>query len=112
MKLLLPILLLASFALGLSDETEAHPFGPPRGTPQMRRKTHIAHGIVINLATIVVFPIGGILLRWCKTSPRAIRFHMIFQIAGVFMLLWGLGLGAWVAYLEDNVTRSFFQNLF
>lgn len=45
----------------------------PRGTPEMQRKAHIAHGIVISLAAVLLFPIGGILLRWFKPhlSPFA-----------------------------------------
>lgn len=103
MKLLLSTLLFISSVL--ADKNETHPVKKqPRGTPEMRRKAHIAHGIVISLAAVILFPIGGILLRWFKTSPRATRFHLIFQLLSFVILLWGLGLGAWLAYLENNVS--------
>ncbi|TID24235.1 hypothetical protein E2P81_ATG02538 [Venturia nashicola] len=104
MRLLISIILLVP--LVLADEGETHPSRyHPRGTPEMRRRAHIAHGIISSLAAVILFPVGGILLRWFKTSPRAIRFHLVFQLLSLFILLWGFGLGAWLAYLENNLSQ-------
>jgi uncharacterized oligopeptide transporter (OPT) family protein len=97
---------LQPLALALADEGDADPYETGlRGTPELRRQLHIAHGIVASLAAAVLFPLGAILLRSVKSS-RATRIHWMLQMVSLFTLLAGFILGVWLAYLHDQVGES------
>jgi hypothetical protein len=55
-------------------------------------RARIAHGVLMSLAIIVFFPMGGFLVR-LLSSPRTVRIHMLCQIIGLGILVAGFGLG-------------------
>ena len=55
----------------------------------------IAHGVLMSLAVIVFFPLGGVLIRLLK-HPSTARIHIALQLLGLAVLIAGFGLGLWV----------------
>jgi hypothetical protein len=78
-----------------------------KGTESERNRAHIAHGVVISLAAVILLPFGAILLRTVNPS-RAVQIHGIFQIFSMTVLLIGFALGVWLTYLHNEVRLSAF----
>lgn len=74
-----------------------------KGSWSLRNSAHVAHGAVISIAVIVWFPLGVFLLRFLK-RPNTVRFHALWQCFGLFLLLVGFGLGAWLSNLQGGVS--------
>ena len=74
-----------------------------------KQKAHrvlIAHGVIMSLAWVVVFPLGAIIIRLFSFS-NLVWVHAGIQAVGYMMAIAGLGLGAWVgtAVEEYEVSR-------
>ena len=52
----------------------------------------IAHGLLMALAVIVFFPLGGVLIRLLK-NPSTVKIHIALQVIGLAVLIAGFGLG-------------------
>lgn len=63
----------------------------------------IAHGVLMSLAVIVFFPLGGVLIRILK-NPSTVKIHVALQIIGLAVLIAGFGLGLWVQD-QINIVR-------
>ena len=77
-----------------------------------KKKAHrvlIAHGVIMSLAWVVVFPLGAIVIRLFSFS-NLVWVHAGIQGLGYMMAIAGLGLGAWVgtSVEEYEVRRIYF----
>ncbi|KAI9820422.1 MAG: hypothetical protein M1832_003755 [Thelocarpon impressellum] len=93
-------------AAGAGSAVAAGGTGGRRGvatTAAERRNFKIAHGTITALAFVIVFPLGGILVRLLQT-PAVVRVHAGVQLFGYSLAIVGLGLGVWlglnVRYLD------------
>ncbi|KAE9377326.1 hypothetical protein N431DRAFT_463102 [Stipitochalara longipes BDJ] len=102
---LLPLALASSLPLHPRDDDDDEP--GLHGNPTLRTTAHIAHGVTISVAVILFFPLGGILLRLMQLHPprslNPISFHIYWQLAGLFVLCVGFGLGCWLSYLHNEL---------
>ncbi|KAH7110052.1 hypothetical protein B0J11DRAFT_207400 [Dendryphion nanum] len=71
--------------------------------PEIARinKIRIAHGTIIGIAVVLWFPTGVFLLRLLKVK-NTVRWHQMWQALGLFLLLVGLGMGAWLNKLQGG----------
>jgi hypothetical protein len=58
------------------------------------KRARIAHGVLMSLAVILFFPIGGILVRVLR-NPMTVKLHILCQLLGLSVLVAGFGLGLW-----------------
>ena len=65
-------------------------------------KARIAHGVLASLAVILFFPVGAIFLR-LYTGKNVVRYHYIWQLFGLAILISGFGLGIWLEMQIDEV---------
>lgn len=94
---------------------KARPYKKFKG-PQNHMLFSTSHGIIMALAFAIVFPLGAVVLRLVKY--RAIAWlHGIWQLAGLALVVVGLGLGitvgeewvvswAYTSFLKDSFDRS------
>ncbi|KAI9844188.1 MAG: hypothetical protein M1838_002291 [Thelocarpon superellum] len=61
-----------------------------------QRNFQIAHGTLMGLAFVVIFPLGGIVVRTLN-SPSVAYVHGSIQAIGYAVVLAGLGVGVWLA---------------
>lgn len=79
------------------------------GSLAERTRAHIAHGVVMSIAMVLFFPLGGILLRLLQSQnskrwrAKAVRVHIFCQLTGMVVMLTGFALGCWLSYLHHEV---------
>ena len=64
-----------------------------------------AHGILMGLVFVVIFPLGSFIIRSSK-SKNLVWFHVAAQIIGWGMMLGGLATGIKMANILDRVYLS------
>jgi hypothetical protein len=74
----------------------------PHGTDELRRRVHIAHGVLATTTIVVFFPSVAIILR-VISSPNIVRLHWMLQLCNVGILLVAFGLGCWLSWLDGWV---------
>lgn len=62
----------------------------------------ISHGVLMGIATVLVFPIGGLIARLSK-SRYTFWIHVGCQLFGLALLLAGFGTGIWTAIIHQEV---------
>jgi hypothetical protein len=62
----------------------------------------ILHGVLMGIATVLVFPIGGLIARLSK-SRYTLWIHVGSQLFGLALLLAGFGAGIWTAIIHQEV---------
>lgn len=73
-----------------------------------RNNADISHGVLMGIATVLVFPIGGLIARLSK-SRYTFWVHVGCQLFGLVLLLAGFGTGIWTAVIHQEV--RFLQSL-
>jgi hypothetical protein len=68
----------------------------------IRTDADIAHGVLMGIAVILFFPIGGIITR-LSTSRHMLWIHVGCQIAGLLVFLGGFGTGVWTSIVHAEV---------
>lgn len=74
-----------------------------RGTEAERNRAHIAHGTVISIAIVLLFPIGGMITRQSHFKHR-IWLHAAWQMFSMLVLITGFALGVWLSILHNEVS--------
>lgn len=75
---------------------------PLRGDPTLRKNAHIAHGVLMSIAVVLIFPIGAVMIR-LFSFPSLVKWHAVLQSVGLLVLIIGYGMGAWLGYLMNEV---------
>jgi hypothetical protein len=68
----------------------------------VREDSDIAHGVLMGIATVLLFPIGAIITRLSK-SRHTMWIHVGCQISGLIVFLGGFGTGIWASIVHDEV---------
>jgi hypothetical protein len=68
----------------------------------IRTDADIAHGVLMGIAIVLFFPIGGIFTRLSR-SRHMLWIHVACQISGLIVFLGGFGTGVWAAIVHDEV---------
>jgi hypothetical protein len=74
-----------------------------KGGPAEWKAAHIAHGTIASFAVVIWFPLGVFILRLLKVK-NTVRFHMLWQVVGLVMMVIGFGLGSWTSTLMGGVS--------
>ena len=61
-----------------------------------------AHGVLMGIAFIGLFPLGAIMIR-LLSFPGLVYVHAAIQILSLLLAIVGLGLGVWLARTTHNV---------
>ncbi|KAF1986900.1 hypothetical protein K402DRAFT_463406 [Aulographum hederae CBS 113979] len=78
--------------------------GPnPHGTESLRTDAKIAHGVLMCLPFVLLYPFGGLIIRKF-TSSRGWIIHAVWQVFGMVIMFVGFGLGCWLSWLQDEVS--------
>jgi len=68
----------------------------------IRTDADIAHGVLMGIAIILFFPIGGIIPR-LSTSRNMLWIHVGCQMAGLLVFLGGFGTGVWASIVHAEI---------
>jgi hypothetical protein len=68
----------------------------------IRTDADIAHGVLMGIAIVLFFPIGGLIARLSK-SRHMLWIHVTCQVAGLIVFLGGFGTGVWTCIVHDEV---------
>jgi hypothetical protein len=71
-----------------------------------------AHGIVAALTFVILFPLGGIIIRLPVSIPGLMWIHVGWQITAYLLALAALGMGAWLASTLNLVRVTLFHSPF
>jgi hypothetical protein len=74
----------------------------------LKHNADIAHGVLMGISVILIFPIGAIITR-LSTSRRVFWIHVTLQISGLVIFLGGFATGVWTCIIHGEVitNRSF-----
>ena len=110
---------MASFQLNLAEATggnSLNPFAAQTASPaevssggssdieneiKKVRRVKIAHGTIMGLAFVIVYPLGAILIRLLSFSGL-IWVHAVTQGFAYILALTGLGLGVYIALKPER----------
>lgn len=91
---------------GSSGDSSGESSGGGGKDPAGRHQAVLAHGSLMGLAFVAVFPFGAIAMR-VLSFRGLIWFHAATQFFGYTLALAGMGLGVWIATKPDYIVRSF-----
>jgi predicted phage tail protein len=69
-----------------------------------------AHGTVMGVTFVIVFPLGAVLMRVAKFKG-AVWVHAAVQLLGWALMIAGLGLGVRLGKIVDYVSPASFGSL-
>jgi hypothetical protein len=74
----------------------------------LKNDADIAHGVLMGISVILIFPIGAILTR-LSTSRHVFWIHVGLQISGLVIFLGGFATGVWTSinHAEVNANQDF-----
>jgi len=68
----------------------------------IRTDADIAHGVLMGIAIVLFFPIGGLIARLSK-SRHMLWIHVGCQVTGLIVFLGGFGTGVWTCIVHDEI---------
>jgi hypothetical protein len=71
----------------------------------LKNDADIAHGVLMGIAVILVFPTGAIITRLSK-SRHVFWIHVGLQISGLVLLLGGFATGIWTSIIHNEVNAN------
>jgi hypothetical protein len=72
----------------------------------LKHNADIAHGVLMGVAVVLLFPIGAIITRLSK-SRHMFCIHVGCQISGLVVLLGGFATGIWTSIIHDEVNSNY-----
>jgi len=77
------------------------------GDSMLSKNIHYAHGIIMSVAFVILFPLGAIIIRTLH-HPKTLWIHAAIQVFSWIAVLSGMGLGLWLALnmQELNTTHA------
>lgn len=96
---------------GSSADSSGGSSGGGGQDPPGRHQAVLAHGALMGVAFVALFPLGAIAVR-VLSFRGLIWFHAATQIFAYTLALAGMGLGVWIATKPDYIVRSFLFSKF
>lgn len=96
---------------GASGDSSGGSSGGGGQDPPGRHQALLAHGALMGVAFVALFPLGAIAVR-VLSFRGLIWFHAATQIFAYTLALAGMGLGVWIATKPDYIVRSFLFSKF
>jgi hypothetical protein len=72
----------------------------------LKNDADIAHGVLMGIAVVLIFPMGAIITR-LSSSRHVFWIHIGLQISGLVVLLGGFAMGVWTSINHAEVNANY-----